>query len=1135
MSLKNNYKNFDVIKVPLKGSNLIEASAGTGKTYSIAILLLRLILENKISIRQILMVTFTKAAVAELETRIRIFIKNAYRASQGNLINEDIITDLVNAAIDKNGKDQVNLLLKDAVTSMDETSVMTIHSFCQQTLNEFAFETQQLFGAELISDTSQILKEEVNKFWRKNITTIQTELLSILNSHNLNLNDIYAIVKEHLNGKQFYEYDSSIKYQLGDSEQNSYLQSIQKIEEEQKVTKQEFVDFIQNNFEDLQRRANSNAYVRNNVAVLLNNPEGLMVFLQSKRDLVNIVKAFDRSGLFEILDKIDQVKKATQLVIESCFNLIYNVAINEISAGIHKSQLFNNQLSFDDLIRNLNAALTKQDNPLLVKALQHKYKAVFIDEFQDTDRLQYEIFNTAFGKGTTLFYIGDPKQSIYSWRSADIFTYLKAKEDVDERYEMNINFRSTESYIDAMNLFFLPEDNFDTFYFGELENGIKFNKVKSPKPNIKGCLQLNDEEVIPISINNESNNKPDIAEAVAKQVANLLSDDNYTIYKDNKKAKVTPSDIGILVRNNEEGRQIKNALAQYNIPSVSINKMKVLQSPEAKEIFYVLEAMTDVTKNNINKALLTSFTGFTVDDILGIDHEKITALFKEYKNIWEDNGVYAALIRFITDFEIKKKLLATRSKNSERILTNLYHLIELLYKNQNQKNWFPYELIDWLKRGIEQQDAEGDELEQRIETDEEAVKIATIHSSKGLQYKIVLAPYLDFVEGKTRTMVNYRDPETGNFINAKKSKLTEEQLTYLRQQTEQENRRLLYVTLTRAVYKCFLFKNKPANSTLAQFTNQLNNANPHLIEWIKTPEISEEFRYNSNKEKEVQREIQKVNFAIEHQEWKRMSYTMLATKLDKNRKQRFNNSGDDYDAFIFKELTQGNITGNMLHFIFESLSFNNNEKWSMIIEKAIQRFAPSKHDNYINGLQKLLKHVMSTSIETDQFNFNLSEVDFENRIHELEFDYPVSLFNPSKLNEFSFLQQNISTHFYEEIEGMMTGKIDLFFEVRGKYFILDWKSTYLGGTIDYYTKPSLEAAMDENNYHLQYYIYTLAAKKYLELRLPNFNYEKDFGGVLYCFVRGMRAEESTGVFWTKPSLSEIKKLENLLNTKTAIQ
>ena len=183
-------------------------------------------------------------------------------------------------------------------------------------------------------------------------------------------------------------------------------------------------------------------------------------------------------------DDCDKVKKEIVEIAGKTITLLNCIAIQTIIPAIQNIMTANNQLSFDDLIGHLYKALVVKENPVLVKALRKKYKAVFIDEFQDTDKMQYEIFKKAFGAETILFYIGDPKQSIYSFRTADIFTYFNAYDDVQRRYEMNENYRSSSLLIDAMNDFFVPEENFDTFYFTGEENKINYIEVKSPFPNI---------------------------------------------------------------------------------------------------------------------------------------------------------------------------------------------------------------------------------------------------------------------------------------------------------------------------------------------------------------------------------------------------------------------------------------------------------------------------------------------------------------------------------------------------------------------------------------------------------------------------------------------------------------------------
>ena len=1131
MSIENKFENFKASDVRLEGSNLIEASAGTGKTYSIAILVLRLVIEERFSLREILMVTFTKAAVAELEERIRLFMRSAYKVSNNEKIEDKTITDLVNNSIKNNGRDEVVRILREAVIYLDETSVLTIHSFCQQTLIEFAFETNQLFGIELLQDVSAIIEEEVNKFWRKNITSINTGLLAYLLDAGLSRAAITDIVQEHLNGKRFHVYENLKDYTFCGDDHLNLIKEIKVLADKEKELRNCLIKNIIDKRKQLKEKALRDTNARKHIHHLIDEPQDFLDAIIKKRQSVYIIRLF--GDILDMSDQCDKVREEITGKIGNCVNTIYCLAINDISHGIKNLKLYNNQVSFDDLIENLHTALVKKDNPKLVNALQKKYKAVFIDEFQDTDRLQYEIFKTAFGTGTVLFYIGDPKQSIYAWRKADIFTYFKACNDVEHRYGMNENFRSSEKFIEAMNVFFQPEKDFDTFYFPADEQSITYIPVISPATNTMGQLSLNGRQCVPISVNTQPN-KNSIEQAVAAQVIDLLSNKGYHIIKNGKRS-LKPSDIGILVRSNDNAGDIKNSLAKYGIPAVTISNDKVLQSDEAIALLYVLEAMLDISRSHINRALLSSFTGYTVHHILSLDDETIIELFKKYKTNWDEDGIYTALVNFITDFGVHQVLLQRNTEKGERIITNLTQLVELLYKIQATKKLSQLELIDWLKRGIERHDIEGDEYEQRVENDEEAVKIVTIHNSKGLQYNIVIAPFLDFTERKNDEFASYRDPGTGEYIHIERKKLSQEQRQMYAQQSEQENRRLLYVAITRAVYKCFIYRNTYfRESTLSVFTNALS-AHPLINENQPIPEIPPGYFYRSSLTEKPAEAAAPVQFSLLQNNWTRMSYTMLAAEMEKGAKGKSGNYKDQYGYFIFTRLLKGNKTGNMLHYIFENLHFTNNERWPAVISTAIKRFAPSHKEEYEPKLMEMLQHVLNADIHAGDISFNLGEVGYDQRVHEFEFDFPIAVFDPAVLENLSGEKISVYVKDKYKLEGIMNGKIDMLFECKGKYFILDWKSTYLGDRVEDYAAPALDEAMNENNYHLQYLIYTLAAKKYLHSRLPDFDYERDFGGVLYLFIRGMRKGTANGIFTCKPPSEQIDTLDRVFSEKAVLQ
>lgn len=1118
------FEKFNAVEVPLKGSNLIEASAGTGKTYSIAILVLRLILEQGLTIKEILMVTFTKAAVAELEERIRLFVRLAYRTSNGEEIKDSTIKLLVGYAIAKSGKEDVCSKLKEAVLFLDETSVLTIHSFCQQTLNEFAFETKQLFGADLLQDTSAILEEEINKYWRKNITAIPARLLNQLINSGLSRNQISTVVREHLGGKRYLEYKAGENYSLCEEDHLSLLASLEELVEKEtelrNCLKQRVVDEVEN----IRNRTEQNVYNRKNALHLVDFPDEFINFLSVKRGLANVIKTYPE--LLVSLSECDDVIQERKEILQQLFRKIYCLAINEISKGVELYKGVHNQLSFDDLIVNLHEAF-KRNEALLAECLQRKYKAVFIDEFQDTDRLQYEIFDKAFGKDTILFYIGDPKQSIYAWRKADIYTYFAAKKKAAKLYSMNQNYRSSAPLIDAMNVFFMPDESFDTFHFQHEKEAIDYIHVDSPTPNTKGNLQCSDGLEIPMTIT-ELPNKDAICQAVAKKVLELLATDRWMIETNGNTRRITPADIGILVRGNKEGQDIKAKLAALGIPAVTMGDAKVLQSEESRYLLYVLEAMTDISRAAINKALLIPFTGFDDEHIVRLDDEVTTENFRRYKAVWEKDGIYATLNAFITDYNVKNVLLSDNALG-ERIITNLYQLIELLHKIQTSKKLSPTELISWLKRGREGMETSGDEYEQRIESDEEAVKIVTIHKSKGLEYKIVFAPFLDLKVDSKHDHCSFRDSHTGEYVSAEKSQLSIEQKAEHDRQLEQENRRLIYVAITRGVYKCFIYKNTAKKgSSLSYFVNSVKLANSGLIEISDEVNDTNDLRYAPRNPSGTGISRPSVAFKLLEQNWRKMSFTMLSADHEYVLKNRGSIYPTEYDNFMFFQLRNGMKTGNMLHYIFENIHFDDSSKWNYVVERAVERFMPGQAENMSPMLLEMLSHVMKASIAWDGDEFSLSNVSPKKCIHEFEFDFRVSNFNASSLRVLSDNELELNIKDYSELEGVMNGKIDLFFEHKRKYYVLDWKSNFLGDSLRDYTSDRVAAAMNENNYHLQHLLYTLASKKYLESRIPDFDYETQFGGVIYLFVRGLREECDTGIFKYRAPLTKIEELNHIL-------
>lgn len=1136
---KDKVSLFDVMTAPLQGSNLIEASAGTGKTFSIAILVLRLLLRHfnqaqdekektTIYINQILMVTFTTAAVAELESRIRkyIYIAEQYAVSEGDAqdaIREEhpliarIVDEALSLAADHS---EIKQVLKDNLLLLDESNIMTIHSFCQSTLNEFAIETNQLFGVELYTETDKLLEIELNKFWRKHITQLDVSILRQLDLKQKR-KDLKEVVQYHLDGKVYAFYSSEKDYAKTD-----FNELWQRISSELEAEKEIAFSQLQQWFASAAVRdsIDASSAVKKSKEKYLSVLDDLVAFMEVYSSDKSKVKNDLPEDFKMLLDTfIDKYANIVDLVQRLFFVEVNNLAIQEISEGYEQYLSSNNFVTYDQLIEKLHAAIYSSRSTILKEKLNEKYKAVFVDEFQDTDRKQYDIFFETFAQQSILFLIGDPKQSIYGWRKADMLTYFKAREHVQSVYHMNINYRSSKIAIDAMNHFFKPNPRFDTFYYQEEKEHIDYTDVDAPADSGKGFLAYGDEanngmELVALSNNTE------ITEQVAALTLQLLTDGNYSL----KDRPVEPSDIGIVVRTNGQATRIKAALSQRNIPSVVVNEEKVLTSEGAVDVLYLLHAVLMPSLSKINRFLMVDLVGFNYKELLRVDDNKALDIFQELNSIWIKSGVYPMLIRFVSLFSIEEKWM--QKAEGERKLTNFFHITELLNQMEKKRGYAPEELIVWLQRSIDGQEHTGDEYELRMESDENAVKIITIHKSKGLEYNIAIAPFLDLDSNlaTNRSFVQFYDKAIGQYVTKDALLLTKEEKTNYQTEQERENRRLVYVAITRAAYKFYVFHSKrEKESSLAAFYEALKD---EVLATSLLPDRHMEASYSNKNTIHYSRPLEAEHFTLLDTNWHKLSFTGLSYHGERSVKERTKTFASDYDAFVFDQLKFGAASGNLLHSLLEEIDFSSDRNREPVVKNILQRYLPSESESIYPNIELFLDHVLNATIKVDEHSFQLNQISNRRRLSELEFDFPIQSFDYKKL---SFILKDfypVHTRAFDsqQLQGLMNGKIDLFFEHDGRFYILDWKSNYLGYELENYNSESLLQAMDENNYHLQYLIYIVAAKKMLESRLGYFNYEQQFGGVVYLFLRGVRKDNSSGIFTIKPSYKIIASLERLL-------
>ena len=1099
---------FNALTVPLQGTNLIEASAGTGKTYSIALMVLRLVLEQGRPLREILMVTFTNAAVAELEVRIRLFVRRAYQyACRGRTDIDSNIKAIVDNAIAPPGlsKETVCERIVAAVNALDETQIMTIHGFCTDVLQSYAFETEQAFKSEILTDQTLWITRICNTFWREEITTLEPDLLQALvyeGKPTFDKDGLTGFVNGLLDGKVFIPREGD-RLALPD-----LTVALKESLERKNNAYQAFEEYVEREYDHLCDAAQGNYHARNLVAGCKGPADFVSVF-ESKWEKQYAATCFpDAVNLFS---KYVQLAESLEELRLDYLEYLYLRLQDRAVADMGRLKTRKNVLGYADLIHKVWLAVKAGR---VQGVLADKYKALFIDEFQDTDQKQFEIFS--YLVADPVFYIGDPKQSIFGWRQADLNTYKKARDGVQHVYTMNCNFRSTPRMVTALNHFFSIGDPF-------LDNGIRYIHVDAV-PEKEEMLQ-DGAPVTPLWLC-QCKNETELIRGVADKMVAWLNDNRYQIPDgSNGYRRIKPSDIGVIVRTNKQGKHIKRELSRRNVPAVILTDLQVWNTDEALHIYYLLLAVLAPSRNNISRALLNRYFGYGTAQIIQMDDQKELARFRRLKEVWEDQGIYNALSLFLKMYRVRDYCSVEDNMEGQRAITNYLHLIELLHQVRTQKNLGPEELLSWMARKIEEPAGAAttdsvsgtDAHVQRIESDENAVNITTIHKCKGLSYPIVVAPFLDLKWNEKKTFLSFRlskkpdgieQVKEGDYVTAIKRGGTYEETAKM--QSAQEDRRLIYVAMTRAVYHCLLC-NRRNPGELKSF---LEAALEHPGNWIETEDYTpvEPIKRLKKAQKKAFTEtgtfesrnpsgvspmspgwyVESFSSLVQHlppvpKEDLAAALSLLATEakaaadvVDTTL------SASAYDTFIFERLPKGIKTGLFTHALFEEIDFTNSKGWEKAIEDALRKYPRLAEEEDKEHLLHLMQHVLNTELPDGVV---LNRVKQEDKITEMAF-------------------------FYEQNErSLTTGFVDLFFRYNGKFYILDWKSNHLGYAVDNYNTQAVARAVAANHYTLQYSIYTRAALRYLQQKIQDFDPKRDFGGVFYLFIRGMREGNTTGIYY----------------------
>lgn len=812
-------RTFDILETPLEGTNLIEASAGTGKTYALAGLFLRLILERQLPVGAILCVTYTVAATEELRDRIRRQIRAAVAAfSRGG--HDDAFLDAM--ARRTEDCEAAIRLLRSALRDFDEAAIHTIHGFCQRVLREHTFESAGLFETEMVPDERPLRREIVCDFWRQRLYGAAPEFAA----HALHRGFGPARLLELAEGRLF-------------NPDLRILPDAPPVDLDALPALRKAADGVRRAWpaarEAVGRCLNDPALKR----TAYGNPDALLahmdVYATARRTwplfdgfekfTPSALKAGTRKGrtppdhpFFKACGTLRECASTWETQADRQLLHLKKELFRTLPAELRRRKRQRNVQCFDDLLLDVKEALDGPGGPELAEKLRTRYRAALIDEFQDTDPVQYAIFRTVFGPGESpLFLIGDPKQSIYSFRGADLFAYLQASRSVSRRHTLRHNWRADPALVDAVNAIFRHPDRppflFEDIPFveavaGDVPGRVRLTLDGRPDPPFRvvfldrPCLEAAG------AATNQARATDLITAAVAAEIARLL-DLGASGRARIGDAPLSEADIAVLVRTNREARRVQDALHVRGIPAVLHSTGNLFDTPEALEMERLLAALADPRdEGRMRVALATPLMGLNGDDLAALDgddagREARFARFRDYHALWDSRGFIRMFRRFLDLERVRERLLAL--PDGERRLTNILHLAEVLHAEAADGRLGMNGLLHWLSRQRDPDTPRLEAHELRLESDAQAVNIVTVHKSKGLEYPVVFCPFLWRGAKLRESEFQFHDPADGWRATLVldpqavpgRSRAVMEMLA--------ENIRLFYVALTRAKHRCYWF------------------------------------------------------------------------------------------------------------------------------------------------------------------------------------------------------------------------------------------------------------------------------------------------------------------------------------------
>ena len=792
-----------------QGTALVEASAGTGKTFNIAMSVVRLLLERDArgaplvrGVGSILVVTFTKAATDELISRIRTVLREAHELFHGRPTSASHATEqLLITVADGRDPDWVRARLTEALAQVDTLAVYTIHRFCKRVLDEFALESGTAFGATLLDDDSDLLQSALHDWWRRRFYVDET-LASFAVASSWSPDSFVPAYRLWRRFPQV-RLDPDLGYDGARAQLDEAIRQFATVWDE---------DAFCTMVSDMTWNGDAPC-----------GPAGLATLLRQAAQAVEgdfgaaraLADALNTGAVHKAATKKSNRQKAqlaallahpvvvaantVGLAITALEQALRVDCLLAVRAATAAEKRRRNVLAFDDLLEALHTVLAAQGSQgLLARAIRAQFQAALIDEFQDTDRFQFDIFATAFA-GCPLFLIGDPKQAIYAFRGADVHAYLAAVRTADPQYTLATNYRSTDAMVQAVNAVFSQRGH------AFVDEAIRFEPAvaasnEAPRAILEGSQALHWLFVPPDDstgkVTGVGTARTLLFGACVRHIATQVN------------AGWRPGRIAVLVRDRAEGVAVADLLRRHRIPAVVSGLGNVMDSEEMLELQLVLEAVANPRhEGRVRAALATHLWGSDADAVLRLSHpgseplwDALQSQLTQLREQWLSHGFLQLVQALVATRAVYERFLSFH--DGERRLTNLRHLIELVHAAESSAGLNMEGVLHWLasRRLVNTGTDEVSEL--RLETDAEAVQVLTIHKSKGLQFDLVYCPTLF-----SARPVNDSGPllvhEGDSVVFDHTEPIAPERVRQAEAERLAEDCRLAYVALTRARHRTY--------------------------------------------------------------------------------------------------------------------------------------------------------------------------------------------------------------------------------------------------------------------------------------------------------------------------------------------